>query len=343
MNRILVRLPNWVGDVIMATPMLRALRAYLPEAQIDLVGKAGLEPLVAGLPYYDAFLPFERGWRGGRRLVRALRPRGYDVALVLPHSFGAAWPMALARVPRRIGYTKYPARRWLLTDPLPVAYDTRGRFVPTPMHELYLGFVRALGGPAQADVWPKLPLTEETVARVRALREAHGLLDRPYVVVNPGAHFGASKLWTADGFAGVADALAREAGAAVVLVGGPGEGAIGRAVMTAMREPAVDLCTESIGLAALYGLIAECALLVSLDSGPRHMAVAARKPVVVVMGPTDPRFTNCCLDRTEVVRLGDLYCIGCHYKVCPTEHECMRLLPPARVLDAARRLLRAGG
>ena len=342
MKRILVRLPNWVGDVVMATPMLRALRAYVPEARIDLLGKPSLHALLDGSPFFDEYVALPRGIAGSWRLADELRARTYDVALILPHSFGSAWPMAVARIPRRVGYTKYPGRGWLLTDPLPVAYDDDGRFVPTAMHELYLGFVRRLGGPGDADLWPELPLSLQTAAEVHALRERHGLVDTPYIILNPGASFGASKLWTPEGFAALADALHAETGARIVLVGGPGEAATGQRVLDCATIPVVDLCHAPVGLATLYGLIAESALLVTVDSGPRHMAVAARKPVVVIMGPTDPRFTNCCLDRTEIVRLADLYCIGCHYKVCPTEHECMRLLPPARVLDAARRLLRDG-
>ena len=338
MSRILVRLPNWVGDVIMATPMLRALRAYAPDTRIDVLGRASIRPLLEGLPYFDEFLPFQRGGLGGRRVTHDLRERRYDVALVCPHSYGSAWPLALARIPRRIGYTKYPGRRWLLTDPLPVPYDERGRFVPTPMHEMYLGLVRALGGPGGADPWPELPLLPETRERVQALRAEHGLIERPYIVMNPGAQFGASKLWTAEGFAHVGDRLSRETGAAIVVVGGPGEEDTVRAVIDRMAKPAFDFCRRPVGLATLYGLIAECALLVTLDSGPRHMAVAARKPAVVIMGPTDPRYTNACLDRTEIVRLDDLYCLGCHYKACPAEHECMRLLRPERVYEAAMRL-----
>ena len=339
MNRVLVRLPNWVGDVVMATPMLRALRAHLPEARIDLLGKPSLQPLVDGLPFYDEYVALPRSIAGRWRLADALRARDYEVALILPHSFGSAWPMALARIPRRVGYTKYASRRWLLTDPLPVAYDDDGRFVPTPMYELYLGFVRRLGGPGNADLWPELPLAPQTAAEVQALRERHGLLDTPYIILNPGASFGASKLWTPEGFAAVADALHAETGARIVLVGGPDEAATGQMVLDHATAPVVDLCHAPVGLATLYGLIAECALLITVDSGPRHMAVAARKPVVVIMGPTDPRYTNACLDRTAIVRLADLYCLGCHYKTCPTEHECMRLLPPQRVIDAAFGLL----
>ena len=343
MNRVLVRLPNWVGDVIMATPLLRALHDYLPDTHIDVAGRASLRPLVDGLPYFIEYLEAGHGVGAGRRLAGELRSRGYDCALVLPHSVGARWPIALSGIPRRVGYRRYFGRNFLLTERLPVPRDRAGRFVPTPMHEYYLGFLRVLGGPAHVDPWPELPVTDAAATEALALRTEHGIADTPYIVVNPGASFGASKLWTVDGFAWVADALARETGARIVLVGGPGEEATGRAIAEQMREPAVDCFTRPVGLAALYALIAESALLVTVDSGPRHMATAARTPVVVVMGPTDPRYTNACLDQTAVVRTADLYCLGCHEKVCPTEHECMTLLPPQRVLDAALDLWRAHG
>lgn len=341
MRRILVRLPNPVGDAIMATALLRELRAYQRDARIDVLGRRPARELLEGLPYFDEFVEAPRGTGAGWRAARELRRRAYDVALICPHSVGARWPIALARVPRRIGYARHPGRNWLLTERLPCAFDRKGRHMPTPMPEYYLGFLRALGGRGDPDPWPELRVQPAAAERIATLRAAHGLADAPYVVVNPGAAFGASKLWTVEGFAWVADALARETGARIVLVGGPGEGPFARSVQARMAEPAVDCCSEPLGLPGLYALIHECALVLTLDSGPRHMATAARKPCVVLMGPNDYRYTHACLDYTEVIRTDTLWCVPCNASTCVTEHECMRLIPPRRVLDACLRLWRA--
>jgi heptosyltransferase-2 len=140
-RRILVRLPNWVGDVVMATPALAALRGAHPDAQIVAEGRPYLAGLVRGLPSLDAFLPEVRGTRARARSLRAER---FDWALLLPDSVRSALAPFLARVPVRAGYARDPLRRALLTHRLAPPSEG-GRRVPISMVERYLRITRVLG------------------------------------------------------------------------------------------------------------------------------------------------------------------------------------------------------
>jgi heptosyltransferase-2 len=333
--RILVRAPSWVGDVVMATPALRALRRARPDAEIVLEGKPFLAGLVRGLPSVDAFLPDVRGSAFAR--ARALRERGFDWAVLLPDSTRAALGPFLARIPVRAGYAREPLRRALLTLALPPPTEG-GRRVPISMIERYLRITRALGCP-DAGLAPELAVDAE--ARERALKrlaEAGVAPGERTLLVTPGASFGSSKLWPPESFAAAADAIARAHGLRVVLAPGPGEEAIARRIAEAMAERAIVLAAPPTSLAELVALIAGAALQLGNDTGPRHVAVACGVPAVVVMGPTDPRHTAHLLERQRVLR-EELPCSPCHLKVCPIDHRCMTRLRPERAVAAAAELL----
>jgi heptosyltransferase-2 len=334
-RRILVRAPNWVGDVVMATPALRALRRAHPKAELTLEGRPFLAGLARGLPGVDSFLR-DRGSVLSR--ARELRRRGFDWAVLLPDSTRAALGPCLARIPVRAGYAREPLRRALLTHALPPPTDGAGRRVPISMIERYLRITRALGCP---DAGAALELAVDPEARERIakrLAEAGLGPGERTLVVTPGASFGASKLWPPGSFAAAADAIARRHDLRVVLAPGPGEEAIARQIAHAMRERAVVLAEPPTSLAELVALVAGAALHLGNDTGPRHIAVANGVPTVVVMGPTDPRHTAHLLERQRVLR-EDVACSPCHLKVCPIDHRCMTRLRPERVAAAAAELL----
>jgi heptosyltransferase-2 len=334
-GRILVRAPNWVGDVVMATPALRALRSAQPRAEITLEGRPFLAGLVRGLPSLDAFLPDARG--GALARGRALRERGFDWAVLLPDSTRAALGPFLARIPVRAGYAREPLRRALLTLALPPPSEG-GRRVPISMVERYLRITRALGCP---DAGPALELAVDAGARervVKRLAEAGLGPGERTLVVTPGASFGSSKLWPPESFAAAADAIAGRHGLRAVLAPGPGEEAIARRIAGAMGERALVLADPPTSLAELVALIAGATLQLGNDTGPRHIAVACGVPAVVVMGPTDPRHTAHLLERQRVLR-EELPCSPCHLKACPIDHRCMTRLRPERVAAAAAELL----
>ncbi len=337
-RRILVRLPNWVGDVVMATPALAALRAAHPQAEIVVEGRAFLRGLLAGLPTIDDFLPDAgKGLAATRRRVRDLRARRFDWAVLLPDSVRAAVAPFLARVPYRVGYARDVLRRLLVTEVPPLPAEG-GRRAPIPMVERYLRITRAAGCP-DAETSTQLVIDEDLERRVDELLTAAGVMrGRGILLVTPGANFGTSKLYPPESFAAASDGIAAATGLAVVLAPAPAEVELATRIVGLMAQPAVAICKESATLEVLKGLVARASLLLSNDTGPRHVAVALGRPVVCVMGPTDPRHTAYQLERQRVLR-EDVDCSPCQKKICPIDHRCMTRLAPQRVIDAALELL----
>ncbi|MCB9898662.1 MAG: lipopolysaccharide heptosyltransferase II [Planctomycetes bacterium] len=337
--RILVRLPSWVGDVVMATPALRALREAHPRAKVVVEGRAFLKGLVENLPEVDGFLASPgKGASAAWTHARMLRKARFDWAVLLPDSVRSALPARLAGIPRRVGYARDLLRRALLTDVLPPPMAD-GRRLPIPMPERYLRITRALGCDDPSDARTRLVVDAEAARTVVARLELAGLAGRRLVVVSPGASFGSSKLYPAAQLARALELLAERLGLHAVLAPGPGEEALAREVAGLASRPVTVFDAPVTTLRELVALTARAALALSNDTGPRHVAVALDVPAITLMGPTDPRHTAFQLERQRVLR-EDLDCAPCHAKTCPLgHHHCMTQLAPERVLVAARELL----
>ena len=336
--RILVRAPTWIGDAVMATPALRALRAAQPRAEIALEGRPAVGALLGGLASFDRFLADPgRGPRAALARARALRSARFDWAVLLPDSPRAALGPFLARVPRRVGYAREPLRRALLTEALAPPREG-GRAHALPMSERYLRITRHLGCPDRGDRLELAvdPAAAEAVERELARRGA-GAQER-LLVVAPGAAFGPAKRWPTGHFAAAAELVARRLGLLPVVAPGPGEAGLARAIAGAMRVHALALVDPTPDLPQMKALVARAALVLTNDSGPRHLAVALGRPVVVAMGPSDPRTTAQQLERQRVLR-EPVPCSPCGRRRCPIDHRCLTRLRPERALAAAEELL----
>jgi heptosyltransferase-2 len=333
-REILVRAPNWAGDVVMATPGLRALRAGFPGARIRVAVRHGLEALLAGNPRIDEILPLRHdkdGLFGRLREARGLRGYGFDLGLCLPDSFSAALSMRAAGVRRVVGYARN-ARSPLLHQAVPLPRGA-GRRVMLPRELHVLGLVEAVGcKPLGTQL--ELFVTEEEEEGCTRLLAAHEIApsDRPLAALAPGASFGSSKLWPAERFARVGDALAN-AGAEVVLVGSPAESALAARVADAMKARAHDLTSE-LGLGGLKALVRRARVLVCNDAGARHVAAAFGVPCVMLLGPTSLEKTSLNLEKVRVL-VADVACRPCYLRTCPIDHRCMKRIEPEQAIAAA--------
>ncbi len=334
-QQILVRAPNWAGDVVMATPGFRALRAAHPRAEIVLHARAELAPLVAGAPWFDAVVPLTSYHRGATALLRegfALRHRGFDLGVCLPDSFSAALLFRCAGVREIVGYRTQA--RWALLD---VAVEPPAGMIARERH--VLGLVAAIGCPP-CGTHLELFVTAREEEDARAVLERHQIAaDQPLAALAPGASYGSSKLWPAESFAKVGDLLA-DAGVRVVVLGSPGEAPLARRVAAAMRAPAAVLAGE-LDLGAMKAVMRRASVLVCNDAGARHVAVALGVPSVVIFGPTSLAKTNLNLERVRALA-ADVACRPCYHRECPTDHRCMTRLTPERVAAAALPALRGG-
>ena len=333
-----MRLPSWVGDTVMATPALRAMAAAHPGAELVVEGRAFLRDLVEPLAYVSRFLPDPgKGLRALRARVAALRRERFDLAVLLPDSQRAALAPALARIPHRVGYSRDLLRRVLLTQAF-TPPRANGRWQPVSMVERYLALVRGLGC-AEVGRAMDVPLLERARAALDERLAALGVpRDAPLLVAVPGASYGSSKLWPAERFGAACAALCRRHGLVLALGPGPGEEDVARAVVAAAGGGhALD--RPVVSLAEVAALIARARLVLSNDTGPRQIAVALGVPVVVPIGPTDPRHTAHDLERQRVLRVEGIECAPCGLKRCPIDHRCMTRLSVERVVAAAEELL----
>ncbi|HIA27212.1 MAG TPA: lipopolysaccharide heptosyltransferase II [Planctomycetes bacterium] len=335
-DRILVRLPTWVGDAVMATPALRALRRRFPETEMILMGRASLEPLLAGGNLFDRYLPVASGrGRVGENIAR-LRTCQADIAILLPHSFRSAWETWWGKIPRRLGYAR-ELRGALLTDAL-IPHRSGGKIVPVPMHHQYLELVAILGA-AGDGVGPLLAIDEGVEARGLERLAAIGVSgEGRWIGIHPGASFGPSKVYPLPRLAEVARRLRAEEEVGIVITCGPGEEDLAAELENLIGGEVVSLSENLWPLDEFKVLVRHLDLLVTGDTGPRHIAAGLGVPQLVLMGPTDPRYSAAFLEKTVVVRK-DVPCGPCQLKVCPLDHRCMTEISPEEVISASKQLL----
>jgi heptosyltransferase-2 len=332
-RQILVVMPTWVGDAVMATPLIEAVHRAAPDAAIDLLIKRPLRGLLEGAPWLRSSVEWHKS-DGLWTLSKRLRTTRYDWGVLLPNSFRPALVLWLAGVARRVGYARN-GRGLLLTDRL---HFPRRR--PFRMVDFYGGLGAPLGVPETSGPM-RLYVESDARAKADTLFGTAGLgTVQPVVGLNPGAKYGSSKLWPASHFAQVGDALAERSAARVVVLAGPGEDELARDIIGQMRHPAVTFPSSEVDLATLKAVVARLELMVTNDTGPRHIAAALGVPTVTIFGPTHRAWGDTGAFAPAAELALDVECGPCMQRACPLgHHKCMRDLPPGDVIVAAERLL----
>lgn len=347
-RRTLVVAPNWIGDAVMAQPLLAALAAADVDRRIDVLSPPHMAPVFRAMREVSRVHEF--GQRHGKldllprwKLARQLRSERYDEAVVLPNSAKSALIPWLAGIPVRAGHLG-ERRRVLLNRIVPAAAQVSGesgRKTRPPMVEHYAAIARMLD--AGTDLAPAPdPLLQRDFAGERAVREALGLpADGALIVLCPGAEYGPAKRWPARHFAALARMLLQHRPkASVVLVGSARERSIATEIATLSGMPLHNACGET-SLAQAMHLIAQADAVVSNDSGMMHVAAAYRRPQVAVFGSSDPRHTP---PRSPLARIEWLHlsCSPCFQRKCPLGHtNCLNMLAPERVYRSLRVVLEA--
>ncbi len=331
-----------LGDLLVAVPALRALRARFPHAEVTLIGLPWAASFAQRFArYVDRFFEFP-GWPGiieapydaarTRQFLKEQQAYGYDLVIQLHGSGGASNPFALALGGRMTAGYVQGAAPDELTYAVPYPDDQREVMRA-------LGLVRLLGC-ATDDTRLEFPLSAADHTEARALLAPLAGQGAPLIGIHAGARASARR-WPAESFAAVADALARDHGAQIVLTGAPDEAEIVAAVAQTMRTPALDLAGKT-SLGGLAALLTRLDLFIGNDTGTAHVAQAVGGPSVTIFGPADPqRWAPLDAERHMIVRR-PVVCSPCGYRDCPIDHRCLRLISPAMVLAAAQRCLAKG-
>ncbi len=345
--RVLVRVPNWVGDAVLCLPALRALRHSLPEAELVLLARPWVadilpvEELRCRLLHYDT-RSTHQGLAGRLRIASQLRSQQFGAAILFQNAFDAALVSWLARIPIRAGYSRQ-GRGPLLTHG--VRPPRRGE---TPAHEAhyYLEMLRRLGlipgyNPVEQI---SLPASEESRAAAR-LQLVERLMQfsaapqpRRWVVgISPGASFGTAKRWPTLRFGELASRLARELGAACVFFGSPQEQQLVADVIAQSAIPSLSLAGQT-SLSEFMSLVQGCDLFLTNDTGTMHVAAGLGVPTLALFGPTNEQETRPLGPHAELL-VGEAFCRPCKLRHCPIDHRCMKSLSVERVFHAARSML----
>ena len=328
MPRILVVAPSWIGDALLAQPLLRRLHDKLGRVTIDALAPAWCGPLLARMPEISEVIdsPFEHGelklrarWKLGRELAK----NKYDSAIVLPNTFKSALIPFFADIPLRVGYVG-ESRYGLLN-----VVHKRGKEKLPLMAERYAQLAEKPG----EEVHRPLPQVQLDVDPINLARNTARLgLDpgRDIVVFCPGAEYGPAKRWPARHF-GVLSSLLAARGYVTWLLGSGKEAAIGDEIVALAGGECHNLCGKT-DLAAAVDLMSCAKLVVSNDSGLMHVAAAVGRPLVALYGSSSPAHTPPMSDSARIVKI-DIDCSPCFARECPLGHfRCMNELSPQRVV-----------
>ncbi|NUQ63936.1 MAG: lipopolysaccharide heptosyltransferase II [Pirellulales bacterium] len=341
--KIAVFLPNWLGDLVMATPMLRAVRRHFgPETRIVGIMRPYLAEVLSGTDWLDEQWYFNPHAEQRRlrhlAVVQRLRREEFDLALLLPNSLRTAVVAWLGGVKERIGYARY-GRGPLLTRKLD-SPRAHGRMIDYPMVDYYLKLGAAAGCAPES---PRLELAtiEADERSADAVWENLGLrTDGRVVIFNSSGAYGAAKLWPMEHFGELARRVVDELDHDVLVMCGPKERDLARDIVRLSDRPRVfSMADQPMGIGTAKACIRRGRLAVSTDSGPRHVAAAFGKPVITMYGPMLPIWSqNPTVHAVDL--LLDLECVGCQNRVCPLgHHRCMQDISVDQVYAEVARLV----
>jgi len=337
--KIVVRGTNWIGDAVMTVPALRAIRRSFPDAHIALHTRSWAEDIFRDADFIDEIISYDEDGTALKNAVtqgRALREKGFDIAILLTNSFESALAAKLARIPKRYGYSR-EARRILLTDAVTVPGWKNNK------HEVfyYLNLAaevekRLLGSIAAANDEPLIDISISEKRRHGARSRLKGFgvdLSRKTVALGVGSTNSRAKRWPTESYARLNDRIQEELGANIILVGSADEKDVSDRV-AAMAEQKPIVLTGKTKLDEAVAILSEVDLLVSNDMGLAHIAPAVGTKTLVIFGPTDPKTTAPFSPRSEIIRK-EVECSPCMLRDCPIDHRCMRRITVDEVFERA--------
>jgi heptosyltransferase-2 len=340
-NKILIREANWVGDAIMTTPALRAIRQGVPNAHISLLVKPWVAPVFENCPYADRIITYDaqqrhKGLKGLIRLAADLRACKFDTAILFQNAFEAAFLSWLARIPKRIGFTT-DGRSLLLTH----GNDQWRVLKKGHLIDYYLGLVSGMGL-GQDGRHPELFISMNEQTQAHAYLVECGLAtDQLIIGLNPGAAYGTAKRWPKERYASLGKQLIDQLQAQILIFGAADESELGTELAQTIGKGSYNLCGKT-SLRQAMALIDLCRLFVTNDSGLMHVAAAMNRPLIAIIGPTDPIATGPINRDSLMVHLKEACpkspCLLPH---CPIDHRCMTSISVDQIVRASLEIISA--
>jgi len=321
-ERIMIRAANWIGDAVMSTPMIRAIRKNFPKAHIHILAKPWVASVFENNPDIDNIIIYDnqgrhKGWHGVIRLGRDLRKYGFDLAVLVQNAFEAALISFLAGIPKRLGYNT-DGRFFLLTHGIAWGPDQK------KLHQIdyYLGIIKG----ASLKTYGRhltLNIMPYEIKEAYDILKNHGYKGSgPVLGINPGAAYGTAKRWPKEKFVSLCRRLKKKFhnNLTVLIFGSPGEKELGAEISA--KAGAINLCGKT-NLRQAMALIGLCNLFITNDSGLMHVAAALDVPLIAIFGSTNYKTTSPFGIRSHMIRK-PVSCSPCMKPECPLgHHECM--------------------
>lgn len=330
-STIVVRMPNWIGDFVMATPILADLKTAFPDARLTVMCRSPLADLLNGNSYIDELLPFNklcfsRAHSETKALLETLRHRKYDLGVLLTNSFSSAWGFWRGNVKRRVGFKK-DLRSFFLTDPVALPKNIASQHLVLTYKQLLAPLRIPL-----STTPPQLFLAEQTMSDARLLLKQQGIdLSLPLIGINPGAAYGTAKCWPPERFREVTEKLLKETKASILYFGDPSGSSLVEAICSGLPKRVINLAGKT-SLCTLSALIKCCTVLLTNDSGPMHIASAVGTPLVALFGSTNEKATGPYLHGKVIHKHAP--CSPCYQRICPIDFRCMKQIEVEEVLKA---------
>lgn len=325
-GKTIVYLPNWLGDMVMATPFLNSLRTSL-DGELWGIGKPKAMGIYNGLNIFNRFIPFEnRGIVSFLDTVSLIKGLQFERAIALPHSMRSALLFFLAGIRHRIGYVRNK-RGFMLTKKI----QDKGKPASTVEH--YLKIIDAIGGIRSF----KNPLLTITTDEEKRFDEQYIDIHKPFIAFIVGAQYGPSKRWPSSHFSILADMIAQKLNYRIYILPGKNEENLAREVKEgASKKDYIDI--KSFDISDLKVCLSRASAVVSNDTGPRHISAALLVPTVVLFGPMDEIYTDYQSNNTYKISK-DIPCKPCNNKRCDKNLECLTQIKPEEVYDKLEEII----
>lgn len=334
-DKTLIIGPSWVGDMVMAQSLFKAIKLKYPDTLIDVLAPEWSRPLTErmsevhasiAMPVKHGELALKTRFSLGKKLAR----EHYQRCFVLPNSFKSALIPFWAKIPERIGW-KRECRYFLLNR----LYTLDKKRLPR-MVQRYVALVHKKNAPLESIIPPTL--TPNLQNRVEALKKYHLVVkDAPILILCPGAEFGPSKRWPEKNYAQVANHYLDQ-NWQVWIFGSAKDSEVAQSIQQLTHQRCIDL-TGRTSLGDAIDLMSLAQLVISNDSGLMHIAAALGRSLIAIYGSTDPGFTPPLTDKVIIVQ-EKIACSPCFKRICPlTHHDCMQKLTVQKVLDATQSMM----
>lgn len=334
-KNILVRMPNWIGDLVMATPVLTDLRAAFPKATITAMCRTPIAELLKLDASIDELFCFTRPpnkflrREEHRNIIAKIEAGKFDTAILLTNSFSSAWWCWQGKIARRIGYSAH-LRKLLLTDPV---LWPKEKMHQVDLYKRLLAPLRV----SHSNTAPRLFVSKQEIDESKELLYQRGYVKgKKLIGINPGAAYGSAKCWPPERFRALALELLKEG--YVVFFGDASTFTLVREICKGLPEEAMNLAGIT-SLRELACIIKDCDLLITNDSGPMHIAAAFDTPLIALFGSTDAQSTG-PYGKPDAVIDKHASCSPCFKRVCPIDFRCMKEITVEEVAEKARELLR---